>query len=246
MGSGGGRGRVALVTGGAGGIGAATARQLAAGGFLVALTYHSRSSEAERLAQEIGGLALELDLRERDSIRRVADQVEQQLGVVQVLVHNAGLIKDGLLAFLPERDFDEVMAVNLKGPFLLTKALLKGMLKAKWGRVISIASASGVGGQVGQTHYSAAKGGLIAFTKALAREVASYGITANAVAPGFIDTEMLSVVPAEKLQKYLGEVPLKRMGSADEVASLVAYLASEEAAFLTGANISINGGQHMF
>ncbi len=242
MRSDGGAGRVALVTGGAGGIGAAIARQLAARGFLVALTYHSRPKEAELLAQTIGGVALQLDLRERDNIRRVAEQVEEQLGVVQVLVHNAGLIKDGLLAFLPERDFDEVLAVNLKGPFLLTKALLKGMLKARWGRVISIASASGVGGQVGQTHYSAAKGGLIAFTKALAREVASYGVTANAVAPGFIDTEMLSVVPPEKLQKYLGEVPLKRMGSADEVASLVAYLASDEAAYMTGQVLRIDGG----
>lgn len=234
--------RLALVTGGTAGIGAACARTLAAQGLRIALTYHSRQQEAERVATEVGGRAYRLDLRDPDEVRRLAADVERQQGAVQVLVHNAGLIKDGLLAFLPERDFDEVMAVNLKGPFLLTKALLKGMLKARWGRVISIASASGVGGQVGQTHYSAAKAGLIAFTKALARETASYGVTANSVAPGFIDTEMLSGLSPEKLGKYISEIPLRRLGLPEEVAGVVGFLASDAAAYMTGQVLRIDGG----
>lgn len=234
--------RTALITGAAGGIGAACARALAARGCRVAITYRSQREPAERLAAELGARAYALDLRDTAEVKRVAATVEADLGAVGILVHNAGLIRDSLLAFLPEKDWDEVMDVNLKGPYLLTKALLKGMLRTRWGRVISIASASGVGGQVGQTHYSAAKGGLIAFTKALAREVASYGVTANAVAPGFIDTEMLSSVPPQKLQQYLAEVPLKRIGRAEEVAALVAYLASEEAGYMTGQVLRLDGG----
>ncbi len=234
--------RTALVTGAAGGIGAACARELAARGCRVAITYRSQREPAQRLAAELGARAYALDLRDAAEVKRVAAAVEDDLGAVGVLVHNAGLIRDSLLAFLPEKDWDEVMDVNLKGPYVLTKALLKGMLKTRWGRVISIASASGVGGQIGQTHYSAAKGGLIAFTKALAREVASYGVTANAVAPGFIDTEMLSSVPPQKLQQYLAEVPLKRIGRPEEVAALVAYLASEEAGYMTGQVLRLDGG----
>lgn len=234
--------RLALITGGTGGIGAACARALSSQGFRIALTYHSKQAEAEQVAEEVGGLALHLDLRDSLRIRGLAEELEAQLGTVQVLVHNAGLIKDSLLAFLPERDFDDVMAVNLKGPFLLTKALIKGMLKARWGRVISIASASGVGGQAGQTHYSAAKGGLIAFTKALARETSGYGVTANAIAPGFIDTEMLSGLAPEKLRKFISDIPLKRLGTADEVANLVGYLASDSASYMTGQVLRIDGG----
>jgi 3-oxoacyl-[acyl-carrier protein] reductase len=132
--------------------------------------------------------------------------------------------------------------VNLKGPALLTKALVKGMLGARWGRIVAVASASGVGGQIGQTHYSAAKGGLIAFTKALAKEVARYEVTVNAVAPGFIDTGILDAVPEEKIRRQLETVPLGRMGRPEEVAALVAYLTSEEAGYITGQTIRIDGG----
>lgn len=237
-----GRGRTALVTGAAGGIGAACARVLAERGCRVAITYLSRPEQALSLAEEIGARAYPLDLRDAAAVKEVAAAVEAELGAVEILVHNAGLIRDSLLAFLPEKDWDEVMDVNLKGPYLLTKALLKGMLKTRWGRVISIASASGVGGQVGQTHYSAAKAGLIAFTKALAREVAGYGVTANAVAPGFIDTEMLASVPPAKLADYVADIPLQRLGRTEEVAALVAYLASEEAGYMTGQVLRLDGG----
>lgn len=234
--------RLALITGASGGIGAAVARALAERGCRIALTYHRRRREAEAVAAEVDGRAYPLELRDSAEIRAVAAAVEEELGPVSILVHNAGLIKDSLLAFLPEADWDAVVDVNLKGPHLLTKALLKGMLRQRWGRVITIASASGVGGQVGQTHYSAAKGGLIAFTKALAREVAAYGVTANAIAPGFIDTEMLAPVPRDKLQEYVEGIPLKRLGRPEEVAALAAYLASDEAGYMTGQTLRLDGG----
>lgn len=236
------QGRIALITGGSGEIGAACARALAQRERRVALTYRSRREPAEALAREIGARAYPLDLRDRDSILEVARRVEEELGPVQILVHASGAIRDTLLPFLSEADWDEIQDVNLKGPALLTKALIKGMLSARWGRIVAVASASGVGGQVGQTHYSAAKGGLIAFTRALAKEVARYEVTVNAVAPGFIDTGILDAVPQEKIEKHLETVPLGRMGRPEEVAELVAYLASESAGYITGQTIRIDGG----
>jgi 3-oxoacyl-[acyl-carrier protein] reductase len=218
---------------------------LAGQGFRVAVTYLSREEEARELARELGGRAYALDLRDRERIRELARTVEEELGPVQVLVHSGGMIRDALLPFLKEEDWDTIQDVNLKGPVLLTKALIKGMLAARWGRVIAIASASGVIGQVGQTHYSAAKGGLIAFTKALAREVVRYGVTVNAVAPGLIDTEILAGVPEAKLAEHLKRVPMERLGRPEEVAGLVGYLASEEGGYVTGQVLRVDGGLMM-
>lgn len=237
--------RIALVTGGTGGIGAACARGLSEDGFRVAVTYRGRDRQAEELAAAIDGRAYALDLRDREAVRDLASRIDRELGTVQVLVHAAGIIRDGLLPFLSEGDWDAVQEIDLAGPFFLTKALVRGMLRERWGRVIAIASVSGMIGQVGQTHYSAAKGGLIAFVKALAREVARYGVTANAVAPGLIDTEILSDLPGKTLDDYLDRIPLGRLGRPEEVAALVRFLASEEGGYLTGQTLRVDGGLSM-
>jgi len=235
-------GKVALVTGGSGGIGAASARALAQLGARVAVTYFDREEEALDVASAIEGHAYPLDLTKRESILTLASRVERDFGKLDILVHNAGVIADALLPFVTDEGWDRVNDVNLKGVFRLTKAVIKGMLARRWGRVVLISSDSALTGQIGQTHYSAAKAGLIGFAKALAREVASYNVTANCVAPGFIDTGLLAGLSEKKLADYLKLIPLSRIGEPEEVGAVVAFLASPAASYITGQTIGVDGG----
>jgi len=234
--------RVALVTGASAGIGAATARVLAAQGCRVAITYLRQREAAETLAAEIGGAAYALDLRDRSATAAVLARVGEELGAIQVLVLNAGTIRDALLPFLREEDWDAILDVNLSAAYRVARAVARGMYARRWGRVVAVSSASALVGQVGQTHYSAAKAGLLGFVKAFAREAAPFGVTVNAVAPGFVDTELLAQLPARKLEDYLKGVPLGRIGRPEEIASAIGFLASDGASYVTGQTLAVDGG----
>ncbi|MBP1641385.1 MAG: 3-oxoacyl-[acyl-carrier-protein] reductase [Acidobacteria bacterium] len=234
--------RVALVTGASAGIGAATARVLAAQGCRVAITYLRQREAAETLAAEIGGAAYALDLRDRSATAAVLARVGEELGAIQVLVLNAGTIRDALLPFLREEDWDAILDVNLSAAYRVARAVARGMYARRWGRVVAVSSASALVGQVGQTHYSAAKAGLLGFVKAFAREAAPFGVTVNAVAPGFVDTELLAQLPARKLEDYLKGVPLGRIGRPEEIASAIGFLASDAASYVTGQTLAVDGG----
>jgi 3-oxoacyl-[acyl-carrier protein] reductase len=239
--------KVALVTGGSRGIGAATAHSLSEAG--AAVTLCARHLEpAVRVAKAIearGGraLAFEADIGRAEDADRVVAACLDRFGRLDILVNNAGMIRDGLILRMKDEDWDQVLAVNLAGAFRCARAALRPMLKQKQGgRIINISSVVGSMGNVGQANYVAAKAGLIGLTKALAREVASRGITVNAVSPGFIDTDMTAGLPESARQTYLAQIPLGRFGTASEVAAAVTFLASDGAAYITGQVIHVNGG----
>src|SRR6201996_3430603 len=242
-------GRIALVTGASQGIGRACALELARNGATVALAARSLD-KLESVAAEIaaaGGTAkaFALDVASEDSIKACAKAVVAEFGGVHILVNNAGITKDGLMLRMKRQDWDDVMTTNLTGAFLLTQALASPMLKARWGRVINITSVVGEIGQAGQANYAASKAGLIGFTKSLARELASRGITANAVAPGYIETAMTAVLDEKQREAMLTQIPLARPGTDLDIANAVRFLASEESAYITGHVLDVNGGMYM-
>ncbi|MGB9867644.1 MAG: 3-oxoacyl-[acyl-carrier-protein] reductase [Bacillota bacterium] len=244
------RGKVALVTGASRGIGRAIALELGRCGAAVALNAVSKLESAELVAQEVrslGSKALVVpgDVTKAEDCDQIVQRTLDELGALDILVSNAGIVRDSLLLTMKEEDWDRVIAVNLKGAFNSTKAALRPMLKARWGRIVFIGSVAGISGNRGQANYAASKAGLIGLAKSLAREVASRGITVNVVAPGLIDTGMGANLAPEAAERLLREVPLGRMGRAEEVAALVCFLASPAAGYITGQVIAIDGGMTM-
>lgn len=241
--------KVALVTGASRGIGQAIAMQLGQRGATVigtATTEVGAEKISAYLEQSgLKGYGLALNVTDLEAIQNVVKQISDGVGAPQILVNNAGITRDNLLLRMKDSEWDEVIQTNLTGIFHLSKACLRGMMKAKWGRIISVSSVVGVTGNPGQANYAAAKAGVIAFSKSLAKEIGSRGITVNVVAPGFIQTDMTHALSAEQQAALLQTIPLGRMGEANEIAYGVGFLASPEAAYITGETLHINGGMLM-
>jgi 3-oxoacyl-[acyl-carrier protein] reductase len=243
------QGRVALVTGASQGIGRECALALAEGGASVAVAARNQE-KLQSLVQEIeskGGkaAAFKLDVASEDEIKSVAKAIIAQFGKIDILVNNAGITRDQLLMRMKRADWDDVLATNLTAPYLLTQAVISSMLKQRWGRIINITSINGQMGQAGQANYASSKAGLIGLTMSIARELASRNITCNAVAPGWIDTAMTSELTQDLKDKMVAAVPLARPGTAAEIAAAVRFLASDEAAYITGHVLNVNGGMLM-
>ena len=238
--------KIALVTGASGGIGAEIAKALHAQGATVVL-HGTRAEKLEALHKDLGAraFALAVDLSDRDAVAGLVDAASALAGPISILVNNAGITRDGLLMRMKDDDWDSVLEVNMTASMSLCRAAMRGMMKARTGRIISISSVVGVTGNAGQTNYAASKAGMIGFSKSLAAEVASRGLTVNVVAPGFIETPMTDVLDESQKSALLTRVPAGRLGHADEIAATVAFLASDEAAYITGATLHVNGGMAM-
>ena len=241
--------QIALVTGASRGIGQAIALQLARDGATVIGTATSEKGAQAITAylKDAGakGIGMLLNVTDQASIDQVIKDIDSQFGTPTILVNNAGITRDNLLMRMKDEEWDDIMQTNLTSIFRVSRACLRGMMKAKKGRIISIASVVGVSGNAGQANYAAAKAGVIGFSKSLAREVGSRGITVNVVAPGFIDTDMTRALPDAQREALLGQIPLNRLGQAEEIANAVSFLASNGAGYITGETIHVNGGMYM-
>ena len=243
-------GKTALVTGASRGIGRAIALRLAAEGASVAINYAGNTAKAEEAKAAIeaaGGKAalFQADVSDSAQVEQMVASVTEVFGTIDILVNNAGITRDGLLMRMKEEDFDAVLDTNLKGIFHVTKAVSKLMMKKRAGRIVNMASVVGIMGNAGQTNYAAAKAGVIGFTKSAARELAARGITVNAVAPGFIATDMTAAMPEKAKEATLAAIPLRRMGAPEDVANAVAFLVSDQASYITGQVVKVDGGMVM-
>ena len=241
------KGEIALVTGASRGIGRAIAEELAAQGATVIGTATSDSGAAaiaDYLAP-FGGKGMMLNVTDAESVKTVIKSIDTEVGAISILVNNAGITRDNLLMMMKEDQWDDIMQTNLTSVFRLSKAVVRSMMKARKGRIINIASVVGLTGNAGQTNYAAAKAGIMGFSKSLAREIGSRHITVNTVAPGFIDTDMTRALPDEQRETLIKQIPLGRLGAAADIAHAVAFLASPQAAYITGETINVNGGMYM-
>ena len=238
--------RVAIVTGGTRGIGEAISIALKDMGLTVAANYAGNEERAKAFTERTGIKSYKWDVSDYDACQEGVRQVEQELGPVEVLVNNAGITRDSTMRKMDHERWQEVIDTNLGGCFNMAKAVFDGMTSRGYGRIVNIGSINGQAGQYGQVNYAAAKSGIHGFTKALAQEGARFGVTVNAVAPGYIDTDMVAAVPEDVLAKIVARIPVGRLGKADEIARGVAFLCDENAGFITGSTLSINGGQHMY
>ena len=234
-----------MVTGGTRGIGLAIVDRLKQDGFRVAAGYAGNEAAAKACAAEHGCMIVRGNVGEFADCARAVKEVEAELGPIDVLVNNAGITRDAMLHKMTPEQWNEVIFVNLASIFNMSRQVIEGMRERGYGRIINISSINGQKGQMGQTNYSAAKAGVIGFTKALAQETASKGITVNCVAPGYIDTEMMSAVPGNVLERIVASIPVGRLGHAHEIAACVAFLAREDASFTTGSTVTVNGGQYV-
>jgi acetoacetyl-CoA reductase len=238
--------RVAIVTGGTRGIGKAISERLKADGFTVVANYAGNDEKARAFTDETSIAAYKWDVGDHEAAIAGCQKVAEEVGPVDVLVNNAGITRDGTLLKMSFDDWYDVMRINLGGCFNMAKACFPGMRERGWGRIVNIGSINGQAGQYGQVNYAAAKSGIHGFTKALAQEGAKFGVTVNAIAPGYIDTDMVAAVPEPVLEKIVARIPVGRLGHAEEIARGVSFLASENAGFVTGSTLSLNGGQHMY
>jgi 3-oxoacyl-[acyl-carrier protein] reductase len=245
-----GEGRVAIVTGGGRGIGRAVAVRLANEGADVAISYRSNDETAESAAEEVraAGVRCEIfkgDVASAGDVEALIKGVTEVFGRIDILVNNAGLTRDNLMMRMKEEEFDDVIGTNLKGTYLCTKAVLRPMIRARWGRIVNVSSVVGLVGNAGQANYAASKAGINGFTKSVAREVAQRGITANVVAPGYVETELTGSLPEKVKDQIRDQVPAGRFGDAEEVAEVVAFLAGEGAGYVTGQTVAVDGGMTM-
>ncbi len=243
-------GRVAIITGGGRGIGRAIVVRLAKEGANVAISYRSNDAAAEETAQKVreAGAKCELfkgDVASPEDVQALFKGVSDAFGRVDILVNNAGITRDNLMMRMKEEEFDEVLRTNLKGTYLCTRAALRPMVRARWGRIVNVGSVVGLVGNAGQANYAASKAGIIGFTKSVAREVAQRGITVNAVAPGYVETELTGGLPEGVKEQILARVPTARFGEPEEVAEVVAFLSGEGAGYITGQTIAVDGGMTM-